>query len=501
MTKDESNHYGVSISLKSNNTKLARINRYNNKSLFRLITLSSILIYIICSVLFFKPGHASLSLSTKQPIVGSPPYLTLDNGKTKITDVNDLVSFSFKDDKGITYTLNKSTNTTTPEKPFVLPPNSVKTFGDFDFPLIRGYPISQENYQNFRYVVHLHEPYFNDYFRDDDGDEITNKWGALDLRIYRNIEAIHDSLKLSDELNPCEEFYEISVLVHSIHIFTKYGYPQDKGFETAASTFYVRREPSEPLVCWATPNLVAQGRSSQWDDKKGFLLQDVNEPAKNFPTVGAHGLFFDLAIAGALSKDVSYTKQPSDSNISLDLSLKENENSHLKKLNVKLVGPKDGVSKTSASVKPTTFIIYAGTEKKVPIYSFTISKWFILKPGLGEGYESSEAYCNNIGYQIASVSDLTNANNNFYPRWDKGLPGQGNQYLRRIGGGLLAEWGEILQNYYQNIPIIIKTDFYVFWAREKVNNNAYYDVSDMGHGHIGSNLKTTTTHRAMCVSP
>lgn len=500
MTKDEFNHYGVSISLKSNNSKLARIDRYN-KSLFRLITLSSLLIYIICSVLFFKLGHASLSLYTIHVVEGSDPYFTLDNGKTKITNLSDLVSFSFKDDKGITYTLNKSTNTTTPEKPFVLPPNSVKTFGDFDFLLIRGYPISQENYQNFRYVVHLHEPYFNDYFRDDDGDEITDKWGALDLRIYRNIEAIHDSLKLSDELNPCEEFYEISVLVHSIHIFTKYGYPQDKGFESAASTFYVRREPPEPLVCWATPNLVAQGRSSQWDDKKGFLLQDVNEPAKNFPTVGAHGLFFDLTIAGALSKDVSYTKQPSDSNISLDLSLKENENSHLKKLNVKLVGPKDGVSKTSASVKPTTFIIYADTEKKVPIYSFTISKWFILKPGLGEGYESSEAYCNNIGYQIASVSDLTNANNNFYPRWDKGLPGQGNQYLRRIGGGLLAEWGEILQNYYQNIPIIIKTDFYVFWAREKANNNVYYDVSDMGHGHIGSNLKTTTTHRAMCVSP
>lgn len=503
MTKDEFNHYGVSISLKSNNSKLASINRCNNKSLFRVITLSSILIYIICSVLFFKPGHASLSLSTKQPIVGSPPYLTLDNGKTKITDVNDLVSFSFKDDKGITYTLNKSTNTTTPEKPFVLPPNSVKTFGDFDFPLIRGYPISQENYQNFRYVVHLHEPYFNDYFRDDDGDEITNKWGALDLRIYRNIEAIHDSLKLSDELNPCEEFYEISVLVHSIHIFTKYGYPQDKGFESAVSTFYVRREPSEPLVCWATPNLVAQGRSSQWDDKKGFLLQDVNEPAKNFPTVGAHGLFFDLAIAGALSKDVSYTKQPSDSNISLDLSLKENEKEgSFKKLNVKLVGPKDGVSKTNASVKPTTFIIYAGTEKKVPIYSFTISKWFILKPGLGEGYESSEAYCNNIGYQIPSVSDFTNANSYvYYPYWNKGFPGQGNQYLRRIGGGLLAEWGEILQNYYQNIPIITETGSYVFWARDKGKGDDYYDVNDATRGYIGVSVKTTKTHRAMCVSP
>ena len=65
----------------------------------------------------------------------------------------------------------------------------------------------------------------------------------------------------------------------------------------------------------------------------------------------------------------------------------------------------------------------------------------------------------------------------------------------------MPEWGEILQNYYQNIPIIIKTEFYVFWAREKANRNDYYDVNDMGHGHIGANVNTTKTHRAMCVSP
>lgn len=509
MTKDESNHYGVSILLKSNNSKLARINRYNNKSLFRLITLSSILIYIICSVLFFKLGYASLSLSTRETVVGSAPYLTLDNGKTKVTDVSDLLSFSFKDDKGITYTLNKSTNTTTAEKPFGLPYSSVKTFADLDFPMLSDLDISQKDFYDYEYRFRFNDPRFNDYFHDDDGDEIILKEGTIVLNFYKaSIIAPNKSLDISDKLNPCEEFYRIVIGVNDYRLHTQYGSPRFGPYSGEGDTFYVRSEPSEPFACWATPQLDIflwgdmKGPSSQWVDDKGFLLQDVNEPAKNFPTVGAHGLFFDLTIAGALSKDVSYTKQPSDSNISLDLSLKENKKeSSFNKLNVKLVGPKDGVSKTSASVKPTTFIIYAGTEKKVPIYSFTISKWFILKPGLGEGYESSEAYCNNIGYQIASVSDLTNANNDFYPHWDKGLPGQGNQYQRRIGGGLLAEWGEILQNYYQNIPIIIKTEFYVFWAREKANNNDYYDVNDMGHGHIGANVKTTKTHRAICVSP
>ena len=512
MTKDESNHYGVSISLKSNNSKLARINRYNNKSLFRLITLSSILIYIICSVLFFKPGHASLSLSTRETVVGSAPYLTLDNGKTKITEASDLLRFSFKDDKGITYTLNKSTNTTTAEKPFALPYSSIKTFADLDFPMLHGLLISPRD----SHVFYFNESRFNDYFRDDDGDEIIGKTGSLLLNFYKgSFEDTLISYKSSDKLDPCDDYYKIVFSLSNFQIYSRSGNPKYAltGFANDQATFYVRSEPSEPLACWATPNLVhlysenMRGPSSQWVDKKGFLLQDVNEPAKNFPTVGAHGLFFDLTIAGALSKDVSYTKQPSDSNISLDLSLKENEKeSNFKKLNVKLVGPKDGVSKTNASVKPTTFIIYAGTEKKVPIYSFTISKWFILKPGLGEGYESSEAYCNNIGYQIASVSDLTNANNNFYPHWDKGLPGQGNNYQRRIGGGLLPEWGEILQNYYQNLPFVNKTDFYVFWAREEAKNmssrlRAYYDVNDGTRGHIGYNWDFTDTHRAMCVSP
>lgn len=504
MTKDESNNYGVSISLKSNNSKLARINRYNNKSLFRLITLSSILIYIICSVLFFKLGYASLSLSTRETVVGSAPYLTLDNGKTKITDTIDLVSFSFKDDKDITYTFKKSTNTTTAEKPFPLPYSSIKTFADLDFPILNDLLITPKD----SYVVQFNDPLFNDYFRDDDGDEIITKTGSLSLSFYKgSFGRFSDPFKSSDKLSPCVDYYEIVIQATGYQVDTRSGIPR-RGYEghTDKTTFYVRSEPSEPFVCWATPNLDSylledmKGPSSQWADDKGFLLQDVNEPAKNFPTVGAHGLFFDLTIADLLSKDVSYTKQPSDSNISLDLSLKENEKeNNFKKLNVKLVGPKDGVSKTNASVKPTTFIIYAGTEKKVPIYSFTISKWFILKPGLGEGYESSEAYCNNIGYQIPSISDLTNANS---WNWNGGLPGQGNNYQRRIGGGLLPEWGEILQNYYQNIPIIIKTQYYVYWAREKANVwDNYYDVNDALRGFIGSNLKTTTTHRAMCVSP
>lgn len=70
----------------------------------------------------------------------------------------------------------------------------------------------------------------------------------------------------------------------------------------------------------------------------------------------------------------------------------------------------------------------------------------------------------------------------------------------------MPEWGEILQNYYQNLPFVNKTDFYVFWAREEAKNmssrlRAYYDVNDGTRGHIGYNWDFVDTHRAMCVSP
>ncbi len=252
MTKDEFNHYGVSISLKSNNSKLARINRYNNKSLFRLITLSSILIYIICSVLFFKLGHATLSLSSRQTVVGSAPYLTLDNGKTKVTDVSDLLSFSFKDDKGIIYTLKKSTNTTRPEEPFALPYSSIKTFADLDFPLFDDVLINEEN----KYVVQFNDPRFNDYYRDDDGDEIITKTGSLSLKFYEHsFERFAESFKRSDKLNPCAAYYTIEFQTTGYRVDTRYGIPVKNDVGSNAAIFYVRSEPSEPYGCWATPQL------------------------------------------------------------------------------------------------------------------------------------------------------------------------------------------------------------------------------------------------------
>ena len=70
----------------------------------------------------------------------------------------------------------------------------------------------------------------------------------------------------------------------------------------------------------------------------------------------------------------------------------------------------------------------------------------------------------------------------------------------------MAEWGEILQNYYQNLPIIIKSPIYDFWAREEIKYmdslwRAYFVVSDKIRGSISYNYDNSEIPRAICVSP
>ncbi|MDF7666804.1 hypothetical protein PT273_02915 [Orbaceae bacterium ESL0727] len=102
-----------------------------------------------------------------------------------------------------------------------------------------------------------------------------------------------------------------------------------------------------------------------------------------------------------------------------------------------------------ATAVPTTFTLYAtvnGTRTK--IYSFKLSKWFIVNPyapwnsiNTTNGYDVN--YCSRYGtgYRIPHIAELTNANGNF-TSWTGSLGSQGTiYYTRQIGGGLFAEWG------------------------------------------------------------
>lgn len=450
------------------------------KTFFRLFTNSLLWSPLTCLALFMEQGQAVLSAVSKKTIQGSAPYITFDGGKTKIKDTNNLLWLSFEDATGKTLTFNKEQNTSSAENPYIIS-DVIMTFADIKLPVPTE--ITTLDGQQSISIDDLIKP---NNWGDEDGDQLMSTTGFLTAKFY---DANSNPLKRSDKIDPCSRYYRIELYANNISIQTQYGSPRVAWFSDGGTTYYVQPNLSKPYACWAQPNLIMNGGKdnhnsyngpkSEWKYDKGFLLQDINQPSKNFPTVGAHDLFFNLTIAGASAKHVNYKKQPSDSNISLDLSF-TNPNDNIVK--IKLVGPNENSTKAQAKVKPTIFTIYADKAKKVPIYSFEISKWFIFKAGPSEGYDATKRYCSNIGYRIPSVSEYTNGNsssiNNF---WDSGLSNQPNNYQRRIGGGILSEWG-VIYDYYRTKQF----NTGAFWANESsIINDHYYDINDNG-GFIGS---------------
>ncbi|MDF7666512.1 hypothetical protein PT273_01380 [Orbaceae bacterium ESL0727] len=118
-----------------------------------------------------------------------------------------------------------------------------------------------------------------------------------------------------------------------------------------------------------------------------------------------------------------------------------------------------------------------------------IGKWFIYDGGYS-GIPYREDQCSNdLGsrYRITNVVDLTNAN---ALDWTGGLPGQPNNYQRRIGGGLFSEWGD-MNNYSPNGSI--------------PNSGAYFTVGNkyMIHSSNGSfNIVSNAVPKDyLCVTP
>lgn len=246
----------------------------------------------------------------------------------------------------------------------------------------------------------------------------------------------------------CNSPYQLSLTSDSGILSTRYGLPNSSNFIGNQAVYYlIPNKVTTPYFCFARPNLKyndsdtfpnftsMSGPTSQWDGSKGFKLQTLYQPSTNFPTTASKGLYFYLTVAGALSSELSYSKSPQNSGISLNITT-----DNIKQINVAKVefqGPDNGSSAAEAATAkdPTTFTIYSDKNKKNMIYRFTISKWFIAKPGYID-YPSAKSYCENLGYKIASIIDLTNANG---WEWQGSLPNQPNNYQRRIGQTLFAE--------------------------------------------------------------
>ncbi|NUF50310.1 hypothetical protein [Gilliamella sp. ESL0250] len=476
-------------------------------------------------------------VETANVIMGSAPYISFDGGRTKISSTEDTLWMSYKmGNKTFRYT--PANNPSSPQNPILLP-ESFKTFADIDsvVPKNQSIPDWAE--------LHEQEIQFNsrdnrEYFFDDDGDKIKSGAGELTLIIADNGDHLVDEdwwisepqfgYKRSDPIDPCRYSYRLILKSSISSVTTELGIPsessgvpenvwkQDRWSFEKLFIVHVKPTVSNPYVCWAFPiyqDPRADHIGKEWksgtidiDDpndiylyrgrKRGFLLQNINQPSSNFPTIAGDSLQFTLTVAGILHNELSYSKQPANSNINLTINgVGEYDDITYygrfpNEAIITLLGPKEGQSDTSFT--PTTFIIYADKAKTKPIYSFTISQWIIKSNYNQPTFKESSAYCERIGYRLPTIPELTNMKN---PKldWNQGYPPSREEYVAQaqLKGGFYPEWGS---RELWRLPWGSNTEV---WVSNHHKNDNYYLVDS--YGRISSKPMTAKAGRTFCISP
>lgn len=378
---------------------------------------------LITPIVLISNSTFALTSKTKHVIKGNAPYLTFD-GEQKVDDTSELMWIAISDGEKVKKYGNDYDSS--PSSPIVLP-ESVNNFEQIHTELS---PYQTDKVSLLKIIKD------KNYWKDVDGDEISDVIGGNFTQVIRNVDNV--IVKRNDLINNCLAPYQITLESTSGQITTTYGEPNiGETFSGVVKQFYVKKS-NIPELCWSQPNLSYEDRNAPahiWQPDKGFKLQDINEPSANFPTTGQKGLFFDAYVTGATANDISYTKEPSDS--AIDIKLKPTTNF----VRVTLEGPSYGTSaQEAAKVKATIFKLYA---KNYLIYSFKISHWYINGNNRAGGVNAyqAKAYCNSISttnsiYRITSSRELTPDTEKLDVDEDKIL-----QRSRRIGWGLWGEWG------------------------------------------------------------
>ncbi|MDF7666971.1 hypothetical protein PT273_03800 [Orbaceae bacterium ESL0727] len=380
------------------------------------------------------PTLAIISSITMNTIQGTPPYLTFDNGISKVMTTDDLLTIMLSNNARYSRDNNNSSETNPIELPVV-----AQTFADIIMPV----PVTAIS-NSITMNELIAEPY--NYGRDDNGDAITAT-GTVSVTISDVEGNIITDRKTV--LDPCQAPYKITLSNTTSTLSTAYGDPNSTTYIAANMSYFVKPKSTGPLACYLQPvvpelpvvpgassvviseykmimssflPLIGNGFPNQWRAGKGFLPQDISTPSVNWPTTGANMLTFDLTIMGAAASSLHYTKSPTTSNSSLNIT---EVNSKVAKI--------EFVLKEFTAAVPTTFTILSdGT----PIYRFKISKWFRTDP--------HNAYCGS-GTRVPSMIELTNARH--YLVDGNSSTTQDAVAWWQIGGGLFAEWGSTALNF------------------------------------------------------
>ncbi|MDF7666625.1 hypothetical protein PT273_01970 [Orbaceae bacterium ESL0727] len=217
--------------------------------------------------------------------------------------------------------------------------------------------------------------------------------------------------------------------------------------------------------------------------------------------------------------NVTYEAEPASSGLHLDITGSGNV------AKVTLTGPRNGATPAEAATTvPTTFTLYAtvnGTRTK--IYSFKLNKWFIVSPDITNEYGTAISYNANYcsrycaGYRLPHIADLTNGNGYCATMgsgskwtWTGSLGSNGTwYYTRQIGGGLFAEWGNMMIREVEGPDYYPNTDFskvrllnYGVWVDDRLCFTPYYTNVGISVGKVGlSNVAISNFQGNICVTP
>jgi hypothetical protein len=392
----------------------------------------------------------ALSATTSKTIQGTAPYLTLDGGITKETNIDGLLAITLSDGR----TFTPQNNPSSPTAPIELP---VEYTWDNIYMIVPP----------LREMIHMDELVAQGKLRDDDGDLIMAN-GDITLSIFdKNGQWINTDRTSNSRLTICGAPYAVRLESSPVSLFTMYGDPSYSMLEGGSVTYYISPNISSK-VCSAKPNNGGvDGPADIWNPMKGFFVQSINPDLYdlNFPTTGAHNLYFDLLIGGVDESQLTWSPVTLGGiTATVTKEVVTNWAGGEKVITrVRLTGPaasdsqKDSDSPGQVAVPdlPQVFELEGrdSSDNVVVKYGFKLKQWFVARGNKLGTFSEQESWCNSIGYRLPRISDLTNAkcgvDKNSFPcveSIDGAKPSStGNYSKRRIGAGFFTEWGSVFE--------------------------------------------------------
>ncbi len=473
--------FQFSLFIRENLRTLRRSLRSAFQCLFRGSKLSRQIFLVLMVVTFHPfPGHA-LTSTTSNVVHGNVPYLTFDGGRTRAINTDGLLGITLSNGMRYTPSTNNSSNI-----PIVLPIVG-QSFADISM-------FVPTNTNSVALSTVIGWPY--NYWGDDDGDGNISATGSLNLSIFDKND---QPVSRYTVLDICNAPYRIVLNNTFSTLSSRYGVPNSRFYGAGNVTYYVKPN-LPPAICFVKPNVVHERREYNgpdwlWDSNKGFRIQSTSPSSYNlnFPTTGAHGFYFDLDIGGV--GPLSWAPV-SREGITANMYYLNNTT-----LRVTLTGPvippsqwhSKNPNRIAKPTLPQTFELIGRDSRgnEVVKYGFVLNKWFVNNGDGINKLDELSALCKKIGgYKVVTVRDLTNAN---FDGLGATPSSSGNHFQRRIGAGLLSEWGTVYlysgANFYN--------DWYV--TRNKLGSNSI--VVHLGTGLAKVARMYDTKAGMLCVVP